>query len=390
MMGTKGMQGTSALKAAATGQAQADQDLTGKEKLKRLQDQIRGMENEMLSLLGKERAPVFTSAILAAIMENPDLIDADRGSLFQSAREAAQDGLLPDGNEAVFNVYRTNVGDKAAPMWIAKVQYLPMVGGLIKRLYLSGEITKISAHAVYEHDDFDYELGDEERLSHRPMWRGARGQVVAAYAVVKLKNGETIREVMPREDVEKVRAASKAPNGPGWSKWYDQFAIKSVIKRIYKRLPKAPAFERLADRDNAAMGFEFDEKAKVDTPALSHQTMTTVDDIIGNQRKDRQDHVTVTVGASKIAEPASSTHDAFDDERPGPGDASDKAPIAAAHPEPEPIAECIAAARGAKTDDDFNVAWSWYGQIQADRRNQADKAMTDAAGRLGIEWPVKE
>ena len=40
--------------------------------------------------------------------------------------------------------------------------------GLIDLAYRSGQISTVSAHTVYEHDEFEYELGLDEKLKHIP------------------------------------------------------------------------------------------------------------------------------------------------------------------------------------------------------------------------------
>ena len=56
--------------------------------------------------------------------------------------------------------------------------------------------------------------------------------------------------------------ASKASNGPGWTTWIDQFAIKSVLKRVYKQVPgRSDEFESVAQADNEVLGITFDHHA---------------------------------------------------------------------------------------------------------------------------------
>jgi recombination protein RecT len=101
--------------------------------------------------------------------------------------------------------------------------------------------------------------------------------VKAAYIIVKLVSGEIKREVMYWRDLEKVRAASKAQgkNSP-WAKWYDQMAIKSVIKRGAKLLPSSSEkLERVLQHDNEAMGFDFgfrDDAPMIDAAELPAAT----------------------------------------------------------------------------------------------------------------------
>jgi recombination protein RecT len=212
--------------------------------------------HEVAALVGGEaQARTFVRVVLTAVQQTPDLLSADRRSLLLACMKAARDKLMPDGKEAVFNIYTTKQKVDGRDQWVPTVQYLPMVAGLIKKLYASGVVSFVDACCVYERDEFAYERGDAPRLVHRPFLGGEPGEIVAAYVVVKLTSGEVKREVMPRRDIEKVRAASKAPDGPGWKNWYDQFAIKAVIKRAYKQLPSSVELEQVIAADNDAIGF---------------------------------------------------------------------------------------------------------------------------------------
>ena len=69
----------------------------------------------------------FTAVVIRAVQEDPDLLAADRKSLFLSCQRAAQDGLIPDKREGALVVYSTKVNDQ----WIKKVQWQPMIGGIM-------------------------------------------------------------------------------------------------------------------------------------------------------------------------------------------------------------------------------------------------------------------
>lgn len=230
------------------------------EALKRQLEQSKG---EFLPLMGgsQENVDAFIRVTLNAVLANPDLLGADRRSLIASCMKAAQDGLMPDGREAVLNIYNVKVKEGNVERWVQAVQYLPMVGGLIKLMY-SGEVAYVDAAAVYANDRFVFKRGDSPTLEHEPTMSDDCGPLIAAYAVVKLTNGEVKREVMPMRDIKKVREASKAqgPTSP-WAKWPDQMAIKSVLKRINKQLPKPDRFDRAAANDNAALGFAGDAES---------------------------------------------------------------------------------------------------------------------------------
>jgi recombination protein RecT len=189
----------------------------------------------------------FVRTTLTAVQMNPELLDADRRSLLGAAMKAAQDGLLLDGREAAPVIFRTKEGPK--------VQYMPMVGGILKKIRNSGELASISAQVVYEKDHFDYELGDDEKIVHKPFLGGERGKAVAVYAIAKTKDGAIYREVMSVTDVEKVRASSRAANAGPWVQWWDEMAKKTVIRRIAKRLPSSADLEQVLQSDNEVVGF---------------------------------------------------------------------------------------------------------------------------------------
>lgn len=193
----------------------------------------------------------FERAAMVAVQRNPDLLaKADRRSLLLSLQRAAQDGLMPDGREGAIVLF----GNQA--------QWMPMVAGLMKLARNSGEIASISAHVAYKGEKFRVVLGDEEKIEHERDLEMADGEIVAAYAVAILKNGEKVREVMTRAQIEKVRNVSRAKNNGPWVSWYDQMAVKTVIRRLSKRLPLSTdrdgdeRFQRAAEREDDAHSIE--------------------------------------------------------------------------------------------------------------------------------------
>lgn len=171
----------------------------------------------------------FKRVVLTGVANAPEILDADRRSLFLACSRAAADGLMLDGREAAPVVFRTKAGPR--------VQYMPMVAGILKKVRNSGELVTISAHCVHQKDAFAYELGDAENIAHKPYLGDEPGPIIAVYAIAKTRDGGIYREVMTRAQVEKVRAASRAKDGGPWVAWWDEMARKTVIRRLAKRLP---------------------------------------------------------------------------------------------------------------------------------------------------------
>ena len=182
----------------------------------------------------------FKAAILTAINLNPQLAQVatrDMKSLLVAASRAAQDGLMPDGRDAAFVVFGS------------AIQYMPMIGGILRKIRNSGELASIDAQVVYENDDFDYALGDEPYIKHKPILRGDRGEPIAVYATATLKDGSRYREVMTVTEVERVRAVSRAAKNGPWVQWWSEMARKTAIRRLAKRLPMDTDVQDFFDRD---------------------------------------------------------------------------------------------------------------------------------------------
>ena len=209
------------------------------------------------ALPGHIPAERFVRTIQTAVQMNPQIAKAatstDGGmhSLLAACTKAATDGLIIDGREAALVTFRQKVSEKGErDRYEDRVQYIPMVAGLMKKARNSGEIASIAAHVVYAGDKFTYVLGDDERIEHEPVF-GNRGEPVAVYAIVRLKDGSVQREVMDRAAVMRIAKQSKnerqySPDSPNFGEWWR----KTVIRRISKYLPSS------SDRDEFMQAVE--------------------------------------------------------------------------------------------------------------------------------------
>lgn len=211
----------------------------------------------------------FKRVILTAIQNNAKLATADRQTLWNSAMKASQDGLLPDGREGALVIYNTKMKVDGKDVWIEAVQWMPMIAGIRKKVRNSGEIATWDAHVVYEKDAFEYQLGYEPMINHKPYLQGDPGKVIAAYSVATLKSGEKSCEVMTVWQIEKVRAISKSKDRGPWVDHYSEMCRKTVARRHSKVLPMSTDLDDLIRRDDDLYDFAGDRKAdKPDRPKL--------------------------------------------------------------------------------------------------------------------------
>jgi len=200
---------------------------------------------------------MFTAVVVRAVQEDPDILDADRKSLFLACQDAAKDGLVPDKREGALVIRNTKINNQ----WVKKVCWQPMVGGLRKNLARAG--FDIRAEIVFENDHFEQDLGDEPSIKHTPPPLGEpRGYVIGAYAIAtRGSTREKYREVMSYAELEEVRAVSKTDKI--WGKWTNEMYRKTVARRLAKTLPitgeESDRIFAMMERDNRNFEMDADE-----------------------------------------------------------------------------------------------------------------------------------
>lgn len=203
---------------------------------------------------------------LTELSKVPKLRECTAKSLFGAIIQCSQLGLEP-GNalgHAYLIPYDKNkkMGDK----WVTEAtecQFMIGYRGMIDLARRSGQIVSLSAQAVYENDDFEFEYGLNEKLKHIPA-KGERGELIAAYAIAHLKGGGHQIEVMFRGDIDKIRARSKcAKNGP-WVTDYDEMAKKTVVRRLFKYLPISIEMAEAIEKDYKADNGEQNNELVID------------------------------------------------------------------------------------------------------------------------------
>lgn len=196
-------------------------------------------------LAGDEtRTLKFMSSAMSAINKIPELLNCERDSLFQSLLTAAELGLDPSGvsGECYIIPYK------------GKAQFQLGYQGMITLLYRAG-IGSISTDIVYENDEFTYEAGLNPVLIHKPNVFGDRGKVLGVYAIVTLETGQRLFKVMSEFEILKYKefSQSKASQYSPWQPKNDPDKTmyrKTVIKQLYKLLPKNPIIDKAIQKDN--------------------------------------------------------------------------------------------------------------------------------------------
>ena len=124
--------------------------------------------------------------------------------------------------------------------------------GLVAILRDNNCIKSISAHIVYENEEFDYNIA-ENKILHKPTFAKTEQEhnsrkIIGCYSRATLPNDEIVFEFMPMWEIEKVKRVSEGSNSKfsAWNTWQDEMIKKTVIKRHFKMLISVNPTEALS------------------------------------------------------------------------------------------------------------------------------------------------
>lgn len=232
---------------------------------KSIQSLIKQMQPEIRKALPSVLTPErFTRMTLSALSSTPKLGECTPMSFLGAMMTAAQLGVEP--NTPLGQAYLLPYNNHGT----MEVQFQLGYKGLLDLAYRSGEVSNVQVHAVYEQDTFEYALGLEPVLNHVPA-QGDRGDAIAYYAVVRMKDGGYIFDVMTRRDIEKhAKKFSKAYESSfsPWKTNFDEMAKKTVLKKVLKYAPLKSDFVKATVQDGVIKNEISDEM---------YQTVDTTD-----------------------------------------------------------------------------------------------------------------
>jgi recombination protein RecT len=150
--------------------------------------------------------------------------------------------------------------------------------GLMHLAQQTGSILWGQAKLVYSTDTYK-NTGIDSAPSHETnpfMPSKERGPVIGAYCTVKTADGSYLTEEMNIDELNKIKASSKAQNGP-WKTWPEEMMRKSVVKRASKYWPKVERLSKAIEVINQHEGIDFQEEKDI-TPDREnpHQDLDTL------------------------------------------------------------------------------------------------------------------
>lgn len=199
----------------------------------------------MQSVVPKHMKPERLARVaLTSINRTPRLAECTPESLAQAIMDAATLGL--EVNDGTGRAYLVPYKNKIDGRWVTQAQLQIGYPGLVELAYRSGMVQTIYSYAVFDGDEFRYSLGLNPDIHHVPAGEPIAECLTHVYAVVKMKDGGFLFEVMMRSQIDAIKQRSKTgKDGKGpWATDYVEMARKTGIRRVCKMVPKSVELQR--------------------------------------------------------------------------------------------------------------------------------------------------
>jgi len=258
---------------------------TGNNKLALIRSHLKEKKTAIMRLLPEHISEKkFVFIVDNALVQTPSLQNCTPESIVRCVIQAARLGLELNGPT------------KECYMIPFKSVATLVMGydGLLKLAYNAGTLERIDVIPVHKDDHFRVVRGtDNPRIEHEEVWKNGHDisnvdNIVAYYAVLTMKNGDTTFFTMSPGEVQKVKNASpsaRAKESP-WQQWPEKMALKTVLKNALRFVPKSPDLQTAITIDSVG-----------ESGGLTTKIQVGDDDVIEGEYKDITHEIAQTAQA---------------------------------------------------------------------------------------------
>jgi recombination protein RecT len=241
---------------------QQDRNAQGADRATDLVRKVNGQRAEIAKALGDRIGPErFLRALATEIRTTEHLDECTPDSVLGGLYVAAQMGLEIGGPRGLVYLvpYKRRGGQYEASLIVG-------YKGFVELLYRAGA-KAVQWFLVREGDTF--RIGSDARIGKTYEWIQAdpnsSARVTGAVAQVITPNGGVVWEYLSRADIEK-----RATSTPFWQKWWDEMALKTVLRRLVATAPLSTELRLAAEVDETVQ----QRIPGIDQPAAKHLPLT--------------------------------------------------------------------------------------------------------------------
>ena len=259
----------------------------GNNQLTQREQQIRGglaAQNKMVqSLFGEKKKADKFLATAVKVANDYKLANCNVNSIIDACMTVAQMNL--DLSPALSHAY-------IVP-FKGNVQLIVSARGYTALLARTG--WKLKSYIVNESDDFEYIInGFDETIKFTKNIDADEEVFKYAVALAQSPDGTIYVEIMNAKQIDKHRKVSSNQKGDSpsgvWKDWFNEMALKTVIKKLVKKLPMGEEIAIAVDKDDKPIEAEITEtKQEVDLNSLISSNSEQVNNVTGEITKTRPD-----------------------------------------------------------------------------------------------------
>lgn len=220
-------------------------------KIKTFRDTLEKLKPQLAMALPRHiTAAKMMRVVMTTVQRTPALLDCTDATILGAVLQCSQMGLSPDplmGESYLVPFVNRKKG-------ITECTLIVGYRGMIKLARQTGQISTIYAEAVYDGDEFVYEMGLEPILKHVPSEAEEREKqrLTHVYAVARFKDGGAQFVVLPVSKVNAIRERSRAAGSGPWVTDYEAMAKKTAVKQLAKWLPQSSELATAVGLDDRA------------------------------------------------------------------------------------------------------------------------------------------
>lgn len=263
------------------------------------ENQLYSYKSNMRDLLAAHNMSELEFMVTAinAIKKTPNLLDADRKTLFGAILMSAELGLPPNTPmqlSFILPYKRKFKNEKGNWDQVTEAQFQIGYQGWVEIMLRNPKIESIDSGNVFSNEKWHFNKGLREPFSHEPKPPSTRGDYVGSYAIAWMTTGNKPKVIfLYKEEIEEFKKISQGASSDysPWNsiekdpqKWMYR---KTVLKQLSKELPKTRDMAKAYAQDTVVeLGGtqKVDEAGKVELIESDYQKFQHA-----NDRKDAKD-----------------------------------------------------------------------------------------------------
>lgn len=223
-------------------------------KYKEMQGFMDKLKGDIAQALPKHLTADRVSRVALTLFRvNPKLLECTPASLVSGILLSSQMGLeLGPLGHAYLVPFKKN--DKQGRYIETVAQYIIGYKGYLKLIRQSAQVTNIEVRPVYENDEFNIAFGLERTLKYVPYFmlnKTEPGALKGVYMCVWYKDGANFYDYMPKGEIEFHRNISKAGGSTFWTDFYEEMAMKTIVRKNVKWLPISIEDQNIIQNDGS-------------------------------------------------------------------------------------------------------------------------------------------